>query len=252
MFYICVHSGLNNKLIPLLSLLRIAKKENRKILCYWDNDAYLSKSLFKFNDLFENIKEIKFISKNEFYKQYYNKNNIIYNKNGSDRNKKIIYKKNTKYAVFYKIVHFISYENDNIIKYISPYPREKIKKTNVIDDARKYLKELIPKKDILNKINIDFSNNKILGIHLRTTDGSFKDIPKNNIIDYITNFLKNNPLYKIYISCDNFEIEQKIIKKFPKKIYYFKNPFGNKYHDKFDRSSFGTKNAVVEIFSLAK
>ena len=77
MFYICVHSGLNNKLIPLLSLLRIAKKENRKILCYWDNDAYLSKSLFKFNDLFENIKEIKFISKNEFYKQYYNINNFL-------------------------------------------------------------------------------------------------------------------------------------------------------------------------------
>ena len=60
-FFIHLHSGLNNKLIPLLSLLRIARKEKKKIKCYWGNDAYLSKSLFNFNDLFEDIKEIEFV-----------------------------------------------------------------------------------------------------------------------------------------------------------------------------------------------
>ncbi len=253
-FYISVHSGLNNKLIPLLTLLRIARKEKRKIKCYWGNDAYLSKYIYHFNELFESIKDIEFISKQEFYKELHNKHNIIYNVDGncSGGENDITYKTNTKPTVFNKIVHFISYENDNIFKYISPYPREQIKTNSVIDDTRKYLKELIPKKDILNKIDIDLSNNEILGIHVRTADGSFKDIPKNNIFNYITNFLKNNPLYKIYISCDDFELEQKIIKKFPEKIYYLKNPFGNEYQDKFNRSTFGTNNAICEMFSLAK
>ena len=100
-FFIHVYSGLNNKLIPLLSLLRIAKKENKNIKCYWGRDAYLSKSLFDFYDLFENIKEIDFISSSDFLKEYNNKNNIVYNKSGScrDRNE-IIYK--TRYNIIYK------------------------------------------------------------------------------------------------------------------------------------------------------
>ena len=253
-FFIYVHSGLNNKLIPLLSLLRIAKKENKNIKCYWGNQAYLSNSLFHFNDLFENVKEIQFISSKEFNQEFNNKNNIIYNKLGSDRDRKeIIYNTNSKNSVFYKIVHIISYKNDNVIGRYVPYPRENIYKISFIDELRNVIKNLKPKKNILSKINLDlFENNKILGLHIRTTDGGFKDIPKNNIFDYITNFLRNNPLYKIYISCDNFELEQKVIEKFPNKIYYLKNPFGNKYGDKFNRSTFGTKNAVCEMFSLSK
>ena len=253
-FYIHVHSGLNNKLIPLFSLLRIAKKENKSIKCYWGNDAYLSKSLFNFYDLFENIKEIESISLSEFSKEFYNRNNIIYNKSGSDRDRnEIIYSTNNRNSVFFKIVHMISYKSDNIIGKYVPYVREKTFKSLIIDEIREVMKDLKPKKDILNKINFDlFKNNKILGLHIRTTDGGFTDIPKNNIFDYITNFLKNNPLYKIYISCDNFQIEQKIIEKFTDKIYYLTNPFGNKYTDKFNRSTYGTKNAICEMFSLSK
>jgi len=253
-FFIHVRSGLNNKLIPLLSLLRIAKKENKNIKCYWRNDAYLSKSLFNFYDLFENIKEIDFISPSDFLKEYNNKNNIVYNKSGSDRDRnEIIYKTNNKPSVFFKIVHMISYKNDNVIGKYVPYTRESTLKSLIIDELREVITDLKPKKDILNKINFDlFKNNKILGLHIRTTDGGFKYIPKNNIFNYVSNFLKNNPLYKIYISCDNFKLEQKIIQKFPNKIYYLKNPFGNKYEDKFNRSTFGTKNAVCEMFSLSK
>ena len=253
-FYIKVHSGLNNKLIPLLSLLRIAKKENKNIKCYWGNQAYLSNSLFHFNDLFENVKEIQFISSKEFNQEFNNKNNIIYNKSGSDRDRKeIIYNTNSKNSVFYKIVHMISYKNDNVIGKYVPYAKEHTVKTLIIDELREVIKDLNPKKNILSKINNDFfNNNKVLGIHLRITDGGFKDIPKNNIFYYITNFLKNNQEYKVYISCDNIKLEQEIIHRFPNKIYYLKQPFGNEYRDKFNRSTFGIKNAVVEMFSLSK
>ena len=73
-FYIQIHSGLNNKLIPLLSLLRIARKENRKIKCFWGPDAYTSSVIFKFLDLFEPIKDIDIINQTE-YIQAFNNNN---------------------------------------------------------------------------------------------------------------------------------------------------------------------------------
>ena len=214
----------------------------------------LSKSLFNFNDLFEDIKEIEFVSLNDFLKEFNNKNNIIYNKSGSDRDRnEIIYNTNSKNSVFNKVVHIISYKNDYIEGKYFPYPKENIHKNLIIDELRSIIKDLKPKKDILNKINFDlFKDNKILGIHIRTTDGGFKDIPKNNIFNYIEDFLKNNPEYKIYISCDNFKLEQKIIKRFFKKIYYFENPFGINYQDKFNRESYGTKNCICEMFSLAK
>jgi len=253
-FFIYVYSGLNNKLIPIFSLLRIAKKENKIIKCYWGNDAYLSKTLFKFCDLFEPVNGLEFISLQDFSKEFNNTNNIVYNRLGSDRDRnEIIYTTNNKNSVFFKIVHMISYKNDKVIGKYVPYPRETRVNSKLIDELRETIKDLKPKKDILNKINIDlFKNNKILGLHIRTTDGGFVNIPKNNIFNYISEFLKNNPLYKIYISCDNFILEQKIIEKFPNKIHYLKNPFGNKYEDKFNRTTFGTKNAICEMFSLSK
>lgn len=253
-FFIYVYSGLNNKLIPLFSLLRIAKKENKIIKCYWGNDAYLSKTLFEFCDLFEPVNGLEFISLQDFSKEFNNTNNIVYNRLGSDRDRnEIIYTTNSKNSVFFKIVHMISYKNDNVIGKYVPYPREKIINSKLIDELRETIKVLKPKKDILNKINTElFENNKILGLHIRTTDGGFVKIPKTHIFNYINEFLKINPSYKIYISCDNFALEQKIIEKFPNKIYYLKNPFGNNYKDKFNRSTFGTKNAICEMFSLSK
>jgi len=252
-FYIHVYSGLNNKLIPLLSLLRISKKENKTIKCLWGNDIYVSNPLFKFNDLFEDIEGIEFINNTEFVENFNNKNNIIYNKHGSDRDRnEIIYNTNSKNSVFYKIVHIISYKNDNVVGKFVPYPKEKINKNILIDELREMVKYLKPKKDILNKIDLNLFKKKILGIHLRTTDGGFVDIPKNNIFKYIENFLKNNPDYLIYISCDNMILENKIIQKFTNKICYFSSPFGNTYEDKFNRNSFGVKNAICEMFSLSK
>ena len=253
-FYISVYSGLNNKLLPLISLLRIARIENRKIKCYWGNDKFLNSSNFQFNDLFNNIDDIEFISKKEFYRELKNKNNVIYNNSGSDRNiTNTIYKTTLKTSVFYNIVHCISYENDNFINKFVPYPREYTEKITMIDELRKNIKNLVPTDNILNKINFDFfDKNQVLGIHIRTTDGGFTDIPKNNIFNYIDLFLKEHPSYKIYISTDNYDLENKIIKTFPDKIFYLKNPFGKSYHDKFNRTTYGTKNAVCEMFSLSK
>lgn len=258
-FIISVYSGLNNKLLPLISLLRICRKEKGTIKCFWGNDAYINEYKYSFTDLFLPIKDIEFISKLEFDNQFKNTNNIVYNKAGSDRDRKeIIYhhnNTNNTNIVFYNIVHLISYKDDNIIGKFVPYPRSKINRTKIIYELQELLKELKPSTEIEKQIShtlTKIDNINVLGIHMRTTDGGFTDIPKNDIFNYIDNYLNNNKKSKIYISCDNEKLENKIINKYKNNIIYFDKPFGNSYGDKFNRFTYGTKNAVCELYILSK
>ena len=255
-FYIYIRSGLNNKLIPLIGLLRIAKKENRKIKCFWGEDAYISKSIFSFLDLFEPIENLTFISYNEYMNAFNNRNYIIYNRAGSDRNsKETIYKSDKNIAVFNKIVHLISYNEDNVVGNYIPYPCEKRILTPIIKELKEIIKELKPNKLIMNKINETtdkFKKQYVVGLHLRTTDGGFTDIPYKDVYGVIENYIKSNNDIKIYISCDNISLEKYIISKYSDNILFFKNPFGKSYGDKFNRMSYGTINAVCEMFILSK
>ena len=256
-FYIHVHSGLNNKLIPLISLLRIAKKEGEIIKCFWGYElSYVGqKIIYNFTDLFEDIQQIQFITHKEFSNELSNSNNTIYNKSGSDRNyaNNIIYCNGTGNSVFNKIVHLITYKSDNIINKYIPYPCKTLTIDSVIEEIRDVIKYLKPKKSILDKIDSDFfQKNKTIGIHIRTADGGFKLTPKYKVFDFLSTYLKKNPTYKIYLSCDDSVFEKKIIEKYGDKVNYLKEPFGNTYQDKFDRNTFGIKNAVCEMFSLSR
>jgi hypothetical protein len=258
-FYIYVRSGINNKLVPLLSLLRIAKKENRKIKCCWGEDAYINKSLFSFLDLFKNINDIEFINMNEYINVFNNVNNKIYNRDGSDRNRnEIIYKKDPNtIIVFNKIVHLISYKEDNVIGNYVPYPRENKETTQIISELRDIVKDLIPVQEIQNKINETtntFKNKNVIGLHVRTTDGGFTDIPYKDVFGFINKLLDedNNKDKKVYVSCDNLSLENEIKETFSNKVLFFSNPFGSNYADKFNRSSSGTINAVCEMFILSR
>ena len=255
MFYIKVYSGLNNKLIPLLSLLRISNKENHQIQCLWEPDIYNSKILFQFDDLFNPIQNITFIDKNTYLSKLYDNKLIVYNRNGSDRDRtQIIYSSSHKDSVFNSIVHLISYKEDNVLDNFVPYPRSIVQKNQFIDEMRIVIKKLMPTNEIMDKILSiceKFKNFDVLGIHIRSTDGGFVDIPTNDVYNAIAQHLKQ-PNSKVYISCDNLKLEKNIIDKFKDNILYFDNPFGHIYNDKFDRKTFGIKNAVCELFILSK
>ena len=262
--YLYVHSGLNNKLIPLFSLLRIARKEQRTIKCYWGEDAYCKDIKFQFEEMFESVPGIRFIKKNQFVNSFFNKENIIYNKNGSDRDRNEIIYDPTRNpddahdSVFYKIVHSISYKEDNVVGNYVPYPKSKLRKCVFIDEMREVLKDLIPAPPIKQRIEETkalFSGKHSIGIHVRSTDGGFVDVPKYESQDFIRAKIEEHPESIIYISCDTHEIENKIIQEFPQeKIYFYgmdEKMFGKCYGDKFNRFTTGTLNAVVEMFVLA-
>lgn len=257
MYIIHVRAGLNNKLVPLLSLLKIALKNNTKILCYWETNGGINNiesDENHFNNLFENINNLEFINYSEL--KNISKDCHIMNLHASDRDRNsIIFPENIIKPIFFnQVVHSISLKKDNIIGKYVPYPREKINKNKFIDDLRKTYNLLKPKKKIKQKIdnfiNENFQNKKILGLHIRTTDGGFVDINFENIYPVIDIHIINN--YTIYISCDCKNVEEKILNKYNKNIIYFNTPFGNKYEDKFDRCIFGNLNSTCEMYILSK
>jgi hypothetical protein len=262
-FYIYVRSGLNNKIIPLMSLLRIARKENAVIKCYWGEDAYIKESITPFLVMFCPMKGVEFIRKKEFTKAFFKKGNSIYNKQASDRDRnEIIYdadKTTDGDSVFYKIVHCISYKDDAVVGKYVPYPKVNFSSSPFIDELRSVFKDLRLEPHfstlIQNTVDEILSKEYVVGIHLRSTDGGFTDVPKDDIIQFIDNLFKEHPNYTVYISCDTWATEKKIRDRFPGKILFFGangKIIGNSYKDKFDRFTCGTYNAACEMFLLSK
>ena len=260
-----VQSGLNNKLLPLLSALRIAIKYNYNIKCFWSNvcmGLIKVKKGYHFLDFFESIENIDFIDECEFNKLSKNNNCILHKIDGHNHE---AYRKAshindlTKSHIFINICHVISLKDDNVLNKYIPSRRTYVETCSFTEDFRLYLKYLKPKKDIIDKINketLNF-NDKILGVHVRITDTpiciGFSGIDYKKSIKYIENFLKKNPDWKIYISADCLKVENHFIDKFKEKIIKFNNPFGTHYNDKFNINSYdGIKNGICEMYILSK
>ena len=263
-FYIKVHSGLGNKIIPLLSILRIAQKENKKVNCYWSNLNRNFKKLDNthFLKLFEPINNINFINGIK-YNKIKNSNTIYlhtlesHSIKGYIKSTKLNSINKNKIIVVENIVHYISLQNEIVFKKYDRWPLGDVTKSDVIKEICKYAKKLKPLKDIQNKIdnivtNLNIDKIKYLGVHVRVKDGGH---PKNNVntlINKVQIFLNKNPDWKIYLATDSLDIEKKICNKFPNKVCYMKNPFGKKYKDKVKNNLYGLKNAICELFILSK
>lgn len=242
MLYIGVHSGLSNKLIPLLSLLRITNKENIKINCFWGSNLKSNFTLH-FNELFENIDNVNFIN-NEQYNKVLNSSIIKYHERDPIINHDI-----NDDILFHQLVHAIGYKQDNFKNDIIPYPRKKLILTPSIKELREVIKENIKPIDTIqakiNSMNLNFNN--VLGLHLRTSDGGFKRIKIEDSFHIIESHKG-----KVYVATDTLENEKMLENKYKDKIIIFKNPFGDSYTDKFNRGTYSDMNCIIEMFILSK
>lgn len=245
--YLNLQSGICNQLIPLISVIRICEKKGLK----------LNLNLSKLKMCGENSKYNLF----DFFtiKFKYNNFEII--------NEKVIniggWKSYTlenlvKPIHFDKVCHIQGLKNDNL-KLYNPYPCKNIKKCKLLYELSNIIKNnLFINNNINNKIkqNLEqFNNNKIIGLHLRTKDGSFVDFFHKNrkkLYLFIFNILKKNKSYKIYLSCDDIKIEKNIKYIFKDKILILKYPSGNKYEDKYNNNYFGVINSIIELYTLSK
>ena len=157
-------------------------------------NVHIKNHNYEFLDLFKPIENIKFINESEFNKKFKSNQYKIYNKHGSDRDRKeIVYNSSNDSAIFYKIIHLIHYKDDNIIGKFIPYPREKVFENNFINEFRLILKDFKPIDKILEKVNTVtklfknlFSSNQLEINHL------YYDLlvlvqtkPKDNILFYL-------------------------------------------------------------------
>lgn len=257
-----VWSGVCNQIIPLLSCIRIAIKDSRNlevlfksILNY--NGEFLGKKVFLYN-YFEKLYPLTLIRDKNWNNVI--ENSHIYNPYGLDNGTGIVFldkDREKDKIVFNNIVHFISFENEQVYRSYLDIVNINIEKQTIFKEWREIAQSFIPIQKIRDKVEevLETFDTKVLGIHIRSKDGGFTEIyNKNQIILFnkIETFLENNKEWKIYISTDNIIIEKKLIKKYKNKILCMKNPYGNNYEDKFENNQYGTINGLCEIYILSK
>ena len=265
MIIIGLHGGLNNKLIPLYSLLRLKDKlglHNEKIHCYWGLEPGFKKEIdIKYNDIFEVNDNITFITKSQYLKHFNDKTNTIINTKTYYKDLSITtlnpiifnsIKNDSKNIIINYIIHPLNLEKDNAIPNYIPYPRTSVSSNLFINDLRKEVTNLKLKKELKDKLFI--FTQPTLGIHIRNYDGGFKMININNSIIFVNKFLKSNPEWNIYVSTDSLENENILksnIINSDNNLIFNSNYIGNTYNDKFNRNTYASINGIIEMFNLS-
>ena len=108
-------------------------------------------------------------------------------------------------------------------------------------------KELIIKEDILEKVTTFCSNNNInkdvAGVHIRATDWPWKDQTIKDSYETIQNLTNDNPDIKIFVCCDEKEVEDDLISQLPNNIITFEK---NSYVKKFQEGDWRAKTKDVD------
>lgn len=254
-------SGLGNRLRPLASCYAISKKSGRKLLAYWDT-VTPNGCLAKWDELFENpldiisledlksLHDVVLFSETDGVGHGYNRE---YFKFGRDALKYLA----SKYPAYSKSGFQYSYDNANIIIYDNGF------QPNVnIDDTVEFLKNLVPVKCILDKINFYTNelglNKSVIGVHARGTDfGNYLEY----YIHAIQSILDTNHNQKFFLSTEDPDYESYIVNKFGSSIlvrkkenYITRVDKTKPWHDhtSFSITTNHAKEAVEDMFLLSK
>tara|TARA_Y100000768_G_scaffold387694_1_gene379867 strand:- start:526 stop:1350 length:825 start_codon:yes stop_codon:yes gene_type:complete len=238
-----VWSGLCNQLLPLVSCIYLAEKFNKNIIYnaepLWVCDYKTNYYIYEFF-IFPNICK---------------KNDILLTNNYNDyiiTNDNCINTINLNNNLFIEKCYWL-FCLDNEINKFKPQPFTNIIKNNYLLDIQKILHN-IKLIDILNqkiKETTRIFDNNTVGIHFRGADGGFTS-NKNNIekLDNLILSLDQNQM--IYLSCDCYNIEIYIKKKFKDKIITMINPFGNDDSQKVCNNKNSVMNSICEMYILSK
>jgi len=136
-----------------------------------------------------------------------------YVKSGAVKDRKVIFHKGMNYDQLIEIIN--SYDTVCFLDDTS----HAFKNPDVITQSAK---DLIINKNILDRVNyfcdVNNINNSVKGIHIRATDWPWKQECINDAYSTIQHILNNNPEEKIFICCDEEEIENNLISQLPNNI----------------------------------
>ena len=260
---VALFNGLCNRLLPLISILRLGRKYKRCTNMTWGYTPLRScityyGDLCKFEDLYEDVYDMTIENKvdcvNNFeFKYWENKDHII------DTN----LEGNT--FINFALYTIISTEDDKNsiftnLKHSMSYPRELVFDTigNELGDV---LKSITPKKELIDEIEKCSKNflKNMIGIHVRKTDGGFVNFDWENIIKkYITECTKWCEKDKdngIFLATDDEDVYKEFKKNLKDKLISYEAPntlCGISSENKYINNKFNVMCAVIEISLLGK
>lgn len=247
--YIRVKNGLANRLRTLNSFYNFAIKNNKIICVCWESGEGWSNE--KFQDLFEEVPDIKFISTREYNQQsqkFFNLEKFVYK---DDKNPNNYILKIPSYEVIDKIKkNSFCYFGDSCLEYM-------FEKYFLEEDI--FLKKLKPKSIIQYKINecLKSFNENTIGVHIRRGDAwnspwkSYFQASSDSAFEIaIDKELLKNKNTKIFLSTDCKKTKNYFCRLYPNKIIvnnkkFFKSENYKKFKPYQDE-------AVVDLFLLSK
>lgn len=260
---IIVYNGLCNRLLPLISIIRLARKSNRTINMLWAYTPVRSCISYygefcKFEDLYESIHDLT-IAKTI-------NQDILYNFKYAETKEYVIDTSNPgNIQVNYSLYTIISKDdpNDSIfkdIKSIIEHPGEIIF-DNVGIELSSIIKEFRPLPELqqeIDKYSQKFAKN-MLGIHIRKSDGGFTHLKwpeiTKKLIKLCEQWCAKNKDNGVFLTTDAGDVYIDFVIKLKDRLCFYTPPktlCGMQSKDKFVNDKFNVLCAVVDLHLLGK
>lgn len=246
-----LHSGFCNRMFPLLSSYYFCKQHEIHIDVIWKNntcryciqnnnsDNYYTLSNY-YDDIPTNIsihKNIEsIIKKHKINKKEITKINM-HSKN--NMGKDILH---ILYPYLFNVCHILSFTKEINVNMFCPYPTTKISNYEYLAKLNNCVKDFRLNNTLLHIIN-EFDNFDI-GVHLRTTDGGFKNNDKK-LLGKINKIIHGNNDKRIFFCSDDKNNSQLIKNKHSFVVQYMNNK-------KFENSDIGSFYSLVDLYLLSK
>jgi hypothetical protein len=248
--FIKVKNGLANRLRTINSFYDFAKKQHKRLCVCWAAGPGFSDDHFE--DLFEKIKGIDFISEEE-YKSLTDDILKLDQAICKDEENGNFYqfKKPCGEIIEKLISDSFSYHGDSCLEYMLP---------STFMCENKFFKLLFPKKeiqDVIDQVSKKFSENTI-GIHIRRGDAwlspwkqYFKKSTDKAFIELMKEELKKNKNTVFFLSTDSIETNNNFKNIFKDKIIYNEQKSFFNSSDIHEEKPY-QKDAAIDLLLLSK
>lgn len=263
-----VYNGLFNRVLPIISALRLAKKSNRVLNILWTDAIGRSNLAFygertTFFDMYNPIENVKVDDKigynaKKYEFRYWDMLDHIVDIN-TDENIFIDF-------ALYTLVSTDDESNifTNLKKYITK-PQEVIFDTVGQELGEIYRNHIKPVPEFQNEINKIYGTflTNMIGLHIRSTDGGFTEIPWDNMVTKLISeckkWVSKGSDYGVFLATDNSDIYVKFVIALGNKLIFYVPPkvLGGSTStsgegEKFNNDRFNIYCGVIENYLLSK
>lgn len=265
MIKITVHNGLANRLLPLISIMRLAKQSNRKVNLIFHGTPVRSCLRYdgehcKFEDLFEPFDNLILNDHN-----YYNFERTYNFEYWLNKDMIIDISGNCNIQTNFGLYTIISATDDsNMFKNLQNVIKNgcEIKFDSVGMELATVLRTLTPVKELrdeISKYHSMFLPNMI-GIHIRSTDGGFVNIDWENIVNKLVSLCTKWTETKengIFLATDNPKYYEQFKCINDKQLIFYEPPdvlcnTRTTNNDKFNNDKYNVLCGLVEMQLLGK